>query len=210
MPLPISTNLWPIGILVAGEELHNNHHAFPSSAKFSWRPWEVDMGWLHLKVFSALGLAKIKRVAPVPEMNLEPSTPDIDALRAIIVNRMHVLRHYTHSVILPALRRDLGSPDQKNSVVIRQTKKLLTWHPSMLDELSKQRLLEIVEGYPSVQTVVAFRDELKDLWEGSHSSNENLLADFRSWCTKAEASGIKGLQEFSSYLQSFRSIPATA
>ncbi len=206
----VSTNLWPIGIFVAGEELHNNHHAFPSSAKFSCRPWEVDMGWLHLKVFSALGLAKIKRVAPVPEMNLEPSAPDVDALRAIIVNRMHVLRHYTHSVILPALRRDLGNPDQKNSVIIRQAKKLLTWHPGMLDEVSKQRLLEIVEGYPSVQTVLAFRNELKDLWEGSHSSNESLLADLRNWCAKAEASGNKGLQEFSSYLQSFRSIPATA
>ena len=114
----VSTNLWSLGIFVAGEELHNNHHAFPSSAKFSWRPWEVDVGWLYLKVFSALGLAKIKRVAPVPEMNLEPSAPDVDALRAIIVNRMHVLRHYTHSVILPALRRDLGNSDQKNSVII--------------------------------------------------------------------------------------------
>ncbi|MGE4658897.1 MAG: fatty acid desaturase [Gammaproteobacteria bacterium] len=203
----VSTNLWPIGILVAGEELHNNHHAFPSSAKFSVRPWEVDMGWLHLKVFSALGLAKIKRVVPVPELDQESSVPDLGTVRAIIVNRMHVLRHYTQSVTIPVLRRDLNSLGWgTDSTIVKQAKKLLMWQPGMLDESSKQRLVEILEDHPSVRTVLEFRDELKGLWEGAHSSNENLLADLRSWCRKAESSSIKGLQEFAAYLQSFRAV----
>jgi len=102
-----STNLWPLAIFVAGEELHNNHHAFPSSAKFSQRRWEIDLGWLHLKVFAAIGLAKIRRVAPEPELIDTPRAPDVDELRAIIVNRMHVLRHYTNSVTLPVLKSEL-------------------------------------------------------------------------------------------------------
>ena len=91
-----STNLWPLGLLVAGEELHNNHHAFPTSARFSMRRHEVDMGWLHLKALEFLGLAKIRRVATPPELVSKAGHGcDLDELRAIIVNRMHVLRHYT-------------------------------------------------------------------------------------------------------------------
>src|SRR5262245_43676381 len=103
-----STNLWPIGLFVAGEELHNNHHAFPTSARFSMRRHEIDMGWLHLKALSFLGLARIRRVATGPELETSASAaPEIDELRAIIVNRMHVLRHYTYNVTLPVLRREL-------------------------------------------------------------------------------------------------------
>ena len=92
-----STNLWPIGVFVAGEELHNNHHAFPTSARFSMRRHEIDMGWLHLKALEFLGLAKIRRVATRAGARTSASTgtPDLDELRAIIVNRMHVLRHFT-------------------------------------------------------------------------------------------------------------------
>ncbi len=165
------------------------------------------MGWLHLKVFSALGLAKIKRVVPVPELDRESSVPDLGTLRAIIVNRMHVLRHYTQSVTIPVLRRDLNNLGWgTDSTIVKQAKKLLMWQPGMLDESSKQRLVEILEDHPSVRTVLEFRDELKGLWEGAHSSNENLLADLRSWCRKAESSSIKGLQEFAAYLQSFRAV----
>lgn len=203
-----STNLWPIGLFVAGEELHNNHHAFPSSAKFSIRPWEVDMGWLHLRVFSALGLAKIRRVAPVPKLEQEPSVLDVDALRAILINRMHVLRAYMNNVTLPVLRRDLESKHTHS--IVKRAKKLLTWQPSMLDEGSKQRLAEIIDGHPRVKTVLEFRNELKALWEGAHTSNDRLLADLRAWCAKAEASGIQVLQDFAEYLQSFRSLPEPA
>jgi stearoyl-CoA desaturase (delta-9 desaturase) len=205
-----STNLWPIGILVAGEELHNNHHAFPSSARFSQRPWEVDIGWLHLKVFAALGLAKIRRVAPKPELLAEQATPDVDALRAIIVNRMHVLRHYTLSVTVPNLRRELDQLGDSASSVVRRARRLLSWQPSLLDEGARDRLVELTERYPNIRVVMEFRSELKALWEGAHSSNERLLADLRAWCARAEASGIQGLEEFAAYLRSFRSMPEPA
>jgi stearoyl-CoA desaturase (Delta-9 desaturase) len=204
-----STNLWPIGLFVAGEELHNNHHAFPSSAKFSMRPYEVDMGWLHLKVLSKLGLAKIRRVATQPQLEPAAKTPDLDALRAIIVNRMHVLRAYTHNVTLPVLKRELANRANANTVV-RATKRLLSWQPHMLDPSSRQHLAELVSSHPKLQTVLELRDELKSLWEGAHTSNERLLADFRDWCARAEASGIQVLEDFVAYLKSFQSMPEPA
>src|SRR5262245_33333693 len=106
-----STNLWPIGVLVAGEELHNNHHAFPTSARFSMRRHEVDMGWLHLKVLAWLGLAKIRRVAELPKLQeASRTTAELDELRAIIVHRTHVLRAYTVNGTLPVLRRARERP----------------------------------------------------------------------------------------------------
>ena len=207
-----STNLWPLGLFVAGEELHNNHHAFPTSARFSMRRHEVDMGWLHLKVLETLGLAKIRRVANPPQLATAAGTPDLDELRAIIVNRMHVLRHYTHNVTLPVLRREAESASANANAIVRAAKELLTRQPQLLDETSRRRLAELAERHPRFQTVLQFRNELKSLWEGAHTSNERLLADFREWCVRAEASGIQGLQDFVAYLRTFRGLrePAIA
>ncbi|HLF10763.1 MAG TPA: fatty acid desaturase [Gammaproteobacteria bacterium] len=205
-----STNLWPVGILVAGEELHNNHHAFPTSARFSMRRHEIDMGWLHLKVLAMLGLAKIRRVATPPELVNEAETLDLDELRAIIVNRMHVLRHYTHNVTLPVLRREIESLGENANAMMHASRRLLSWQPHMLDEHSRKRLAELVERHPRFQTVLQFRKELANLWEGAHTSNERLLADFREWCARAEQSGIQGLQDFVAYLKSFRAVPESA
>jgi stearoyl-CoA desaturase (Delta-9 desaturase) len=202
-----STNLWPLGVLVAGEELHNNHHAFPTSARFSMRPHEVDMGWLHLKVLSALGLAKIRRVANPPELKAEArATPELDELRAIIVNRMHVLRHYTLNVTLPVLRRELDSFGENAHGLVRAARRYLSWEPDMLDERARARLAELAQRHPRFKAVLEFRNELKQLWEGAHTSNERLLADFREWCARAEQSGIHGLEEFVAYLKSFRAM----
>lgn len=205
-----STNLWPIGLFVAGEELHNNHHAFPTSARFSVRRGELDMGWLHIKALALVGLVKIRRVAEQPEM-LEAARPiDLDGLRAILVHRMHVLRHFTNSVTLPALARaeDRGAAAMRG--LMRRARQLLIWQPHMLDEESRASLSHLIEKHPSLKLVLEYRNELKSLWEGAHTSNEKLLADFRAWCTRAEASGIQGMKDFVDYLRSFRSLPEPA
>jgi stearoyl-CoA desaturase (delta-9 desaturase) len=202
-----STNLWPLGIVIAGEELHNNHHAFPTSARFSMRPHEVDMGWLHLKALVWLGLAKVRRVADPPQLEkTSQATTELDELRAIIVHRMHVLRHYTYNVTLPVLRREIESLGENANSLLRATRRHLSRHPEMLDESSRRRLDELVQRHPHFRTVLEFRSELKQLWEGAHTSNERLLAEFREWCTRAEQSGIQGLQEFVAYLKSFRAM----
>jgi stearoyl-CoA desaturase (Delta-9 desaturase) len=198
-----STNLWPLGFLVAGEELHNNHHAFPSSAKFSLRRGEIDFGWLNIKLLAPLGLVKVRRVAPQPTLAGAPGVLDIAALRAIIVNRMHVLRHYTQSVTLPVLRHEVERVGENASAVVSRARRFLTRSPGMLDTRSQARLEELIGRHPSFKTVLEFRNELKELWSGAHRSNEHLLADFKEWCSRAEASGIEKLQEFAVYLRSF-------
>lgn len=206
-----ATNLWPIGIFVAGEELHNNHHAFPTSARFSMRANEIDMGWLHLKVLSKLGLAKIRRVASPPELaEAKSDHASLDALRAIMVHRMHVLSHYTNNVTLPVLKRELEAIGENANHVVGVARRLLSWQPQMLDEPSRRRLSEIIETHPRTKTVLEFRNDLKNLWEGAHTSNERLLADFREWCARAEASGIQGMEDFVAYLRSFREMPEPA
>lgn len=208
-----STNLWPIGLFVAGEELHNNHHAFPTSARFSMRPGEVDMGWLHLKLFCRLGLAKVRRVARPPQLRADASHAiDIDSLRAIIVNRMYVLRHYLQEVTLPTLEQEAGQRGEgtHSSSMIRSAARLLRRQPHLLDEQSHDWLTQLIERHPSLRSVLEYRNELKGFWEGAHTSNEKLLSDFRAWCARAEASGIQGMQDFVEYLRSFRAMPESA
>jgi stearoyl-CoA desaturase (delta-9 desaturase) len=107
---------------------------------------------------------------------------------------------------LPVLRRELESLGENANSLVRATRRHLSWHPEMLDESSRQRLDELAERHPTFKTVLKFRNELKQLWEGAHTSNERLLVEFREWCTRAEQSGIQGLEEFVAYLKSFRAM----
>lgn len=193
-------NILPWGFLVGGEELHNNHHAFPTSAKFSMRPWEFDIGWMYITVFSKLGLAKVKKVAPVPKRDVPASELGIEQLRAIIVNRMHVLRDYTKEVTLPALR----SEKEKGAEWLVKARKVLVRQPALLDAKARARLDIILENSETLKTVHEFRDRLQLLWKsGTAISNESLLQQLREWCEEAEASGIRVLQEFSDRIRGY-------
>ena len=127
-----STNLVPIAVLVGGEELHNNHHAFPTSARFSARSGEFDIGWFYIRVLSALGLCRVSRVAPVPHFADEPRAVDVDTLRAVLQNRMHVLRDYSRRVMMPVLRMERRA--RRGDVLLRSATRLLTRWPGLLDD----------------------------------------------------------------------------
>lgn len=205
-----STNLWPLGVVIGGEELHNNHHAFPTSAKFALRPGEFDLGWLQLRVFSALGLARIRRVASEPELAPQERAPDIDALRAILINRMHVLRAYMHKVTLPVLRRECEALGKNARGLSPKVRRWLTRQPALLEEDDRRKLGELAEELPTFGLVLNFRNELKKLWEGAHKSNESLLDELRQWCRRAEESGDQCLRDFVAYLRSLEPSPAAS
>ena len=134
-----ATNIVPWGLLIGGEELHNNHHAFPTSAKFSVRRWEFDIGWLYIKLFSFLRLARVNRVAPQPVIDNQPVKQiGIDNLTAIIVNRMHVLRDYTKQVTLPVFRTERALA--RGDAAFRKARKLLIRRPTLLDDNAIDRL----------------------------------------------------------------------
>jgi stearoyl-CoA desaturase (delta-9 desaturase) len=197
-------NLVPWGLFIGGEELHNNHHAFPTSAKFSVRPWEFDIGWLYIRAFQALRLAKVNKVAPHPVLVESPSRQvDLENLRAIIINRMHVLRDYTRHVTLPVLKKERAMAIAAGSKALKRAKKLLVRQPVLLDDAARDRLKQLLSDNAALQTVHEFRERLRSLWSGSNLSNEKLLAQLKEWCNEAEASGIKVLEDFAARLRSY-------
>jgi stearoyl-CoA desaturase (delta-9 desaturase) len=190
-------NIVPWGLLVAGEELHNNHHAFPASAKFSIRRWEFDMGWLYIRVLQALGLARVRKVAPVLQRVPGRKEIDLETLRAVLINRMHVLREYAKNVTIPVCREQL----QHAVGGARIAKKLLVRESLLLDSAAKHSLAELLARNAALKTVYEFRERLNVLWSGKHASNERLLHHFTTWITDAEASGVRVLRD---YAQSMR------
>jgi stearoyl-CoA desaturase (delta-9 desaturase) len=200
-------NIVPWAFLLGGEELHNNHHAFPASARFSARSWEFDLGWALIQVLRTLRLAKVTRVAPEP-VKVEPRRQiDLENLRAVIVNRMHVLREFSRKVTLPVLRAERA---REKTPLLSGVRKLMIRHPRLLDARATARLKEILDRNLALKTVHEYRERLAQLWNGANASNERLLAHLKEWCAQAEQSGIKGLQEFARSLRGYALQPATA
>lgn len=202
-----STNLTPIAFVIGGEELHNNHHAFPTSAKFSVRPWEFDIGWMYICVFRALGLCKVRRLAPKPRI-AHSRQVDLETLQAVLINRMHVLRDYTRQVTLPELRRERIA--DKGNELLSKARTCLVKRPERLDEPARDKLTRLLENNQTLRTVYELRERLTQIWEQANVSNEQLVAQLKSWCAEAEASGIKSLEEFSSRLRGYLPQPAPA
>lgn len=193
-------NVVPWGLLLAGEELHNNHHAFPSSAKFSVRRWEIDIGWLYISIFKTLGLARVLRTAPEP-VKVEPRVQiDLENVRAVIVNRMHVLRDYTRNVTLPVFREELRNA---RGVLSSRVRKLLVREPTLLDVQARSRLSEVLASNQTLKTVHEFRERLAVMWSGANMSNDKLIQHLRELIAQAEASRIKTLQDFANTLRSY-------
>lgn len=199
-----STNVMPFGLLIGGEELHNNHHAFPSSAKFSIQPWEFDPGWAFISVCKFFGLAKVHRTAPAP-VRIEGKHVDIETVRTVIVARMHVIRDYTHKVMIPVFKSELAAAGSRLS---EGAHKLFTRESSLLDEGSKAKLAQVLEQNKALHTVHEFRNRLQEMWN-SNMSNDKLLQHLKDWIAQAEASGIQSLQDFAASLRSY-SLPVAA
>jgi stearoyl-CoA desaturase (delta-9 desaturase) len=195
-----ATNLTPIALLIGGEELHNNHHAFPASAKFSVRGWEFDIGWLYITALRTVGLCSVRRVAPRPLMAPAPRAVDIETLRAVLVNRMHVLRDYTRAVTLPTLDREARTG---RDGVLRAARNLLVRRPQLLDEAGHRHLAAVLAASPALRTVHEYRQQLVAVWEQANVSNDQLVRQLKEWCARAEASGIEALQEFSARLRGY-------
>ncbi len=193
-----ATNLVPWGLLLGGEELHNNHHAFPRSARFSVQPWELDIGWMWICAFRSVGLAKIRYVAPRLRLGLERGELDAETVHALFKNRMHVLRDYTRRVVLPVCR-ELARREPRGSV----PSKLLIRHPALLAEEARRALRDVLERYEVLRRVVEFRESLQHLWNDASANQTKAVAQLREWCAKAEASGIRALREFSLALPAY-------
>lgn len=200
-----STNIFPLGIIIGGEELHNNHHTFGTSAKLSSKWYEFDIGWLYIRILETLGLAKVKKVAPAPKFDRQKVVADIETLHSVIANRYDVMAKYAKTV-RRAWRDEIGHLADKAKLeakFLKSSKKLLQREPAKLEATQRQQLMELFAHSKALQTMHEMRVELAAIWERSNSSREQLLQQLQDWCARAEASGIKALQEFSLRLRSY-------
>jgi stearoyl-CoA desaturase (delta-9 desaturase) len=199
-----STNIVPWGILIGGEELHNNHHAFASSAKLSSKWYEFDIGWMYICILESLGLATVKRLAPTPRFAQPKPAVDLETLHAVIANRYDVLSRYakslrrTYAEELERLRH--WSP--RDAEVLRSLKRALMRGQAAAGG-EATRLAEVLKNSRALSTAVAMRHELAALWERSNASKEQLLRQLQDWCRRAEASGVAPLVDFSQRLRSY-------
>ena len=173
-----ATNLVPWALLLGGEELHNNHHAFPRSARFAVQRWEIDIGWLWIRLFSALGLARVRWVAPRPQFERRRRELDADTVNALFTNRMHVLRDYARRVVLPVCR-ELARREPPGSLPV-SAPKLLIRHPALLAEEARRKLRELLERHEVLRRVVEYRDSLQQLWNGTSANQARAVAQLRA------------------------------
>ena len=203
----MSTNLTPWGFFIGGEELHNNHHAFPSSAKFALRKFEFDIGWAVIRGCEKLGLAKVMRVAPCLDVRPNVSLPDAETLKALLTHRFQVMTDYFRGVIAPTLRDEAANAGASLKALPRRLRKALANGGRWLDERSRERMREVVEQRPLLATVCDFRTRLAAVLERGNGGAEAMLASLQDWCREAEATRIRALQDFAARLRGYALAP---
>ena len=193
-----STNIVPWGILIGGEELHNNHHTYPTSAKLSVKPYEFDIGWVYISALSALGLAKVKKTPPkLAYGNIKPVADD-KTLEALIAHRYEVMAGYAKSM-RQAFEQELVSLKARSAEasVLQAASRWLHRDADKVPTEAAPELAKARAASPVLDQMVTMREELRQLWLNTSRSREQLLADLQAWCHRAEDSGISMLREFS-------------
>ncbi len=196
-----SRNIFPLGILLGGEELHNNHHTFGTSARFSVKWWEVDLGWGLIRTLQFFKLAHPKRVPPKPVRVKGREAIDSDTLSAILTNRFQVMAQYSKRVILPVLREERRRAGDKGRALLVRARNVLVRESLLVDDTGKAQLAQILQNHHKLETVYQFRLKLQAIWVKSAASQAELVEALREWCCQAEAAGIRALEEFVAQLK---------
>ncbi len=200
-----STNIAPWGILIGGEELHNNHHTYPTSAKLSSKWYEFDLGWLYIRVLEWLGQARVLRVAPVPKVVRPKQAVDIETLQAVIAYRYDLLARYARG-LRSALHAELSrmrvsAVERQRFVALRRW--LRAGNVAAIPPAQQKTLSELMAHSPVMKTLVDMRAELAAVWSRSAASREEMLSHLQDWIGRAEASGIRALQEMALRIRSY-------
>ncbi|HSM10425.1 MAG TPA: fatty acid desaturase [Lysobacter sp.] len=206
-----STNLTPWGVWIGGEELHNNHHAFPSSARFALRRFEFDIGWSTLRLLQAVGLAKVLRVAPSLDVRPNIAMPDSETLKALLAIRFQAMTDYYRGVTLPALREEAAQANARvRALLPGKLRKGLADGGRWLDRDAQSRLQAWIAERPRMATIAEYRQRLAQVLDERSHDAQATLARLHAWCAEAEASGIHALEEFSARLKGYALVPARA
>ena len=200
-----SRNIVPLGVVIGGEELHNNHHAFPTSARLSNRWYEFDIGWLYIRLMEKVGLAKVKRIAPILLSHDSRAACDLDTLQSVIANRLEVMSRFARSVQKTCHQEldrfyhiDIGdiTPKVINNWLFGMERRL-----SVLD---KEAISNLINQSEVVAKIDEMRGRLISLWEDRSVMPERLVERLRKWCVDAEQSDIATLAKFAAELRGYR------
>ena len=197
-----STNISPWGILIGGEELHNNHHAFASSARLSYRWYEFDIGWLYIRLLEMLRMAKVRKVAPRIRVRREKRTVDLDTVTAVLGNRLQVLSNFARQVVRPVTKAELCHSKASCRKQYRMARKLLS-SPAKLDSAARERLQRILQESQALEVVYQYQQRLSQMWERTAASQEARLDALQEWIRQAEATGIEALESFAHQLRGY-------
>jgi stearoyl-CoA desaturase (delta-9 desaturase) len=200
-----STNVSPWGIMIGGEELHNNHHTYPTSAKFSVKPYEFDIGWVYIRAMEKVGLATVKKVPPRLQLGDIQPVADEKTLEALIAHRYEVMAGFARELrragkveieALKARKADIS--------VLQAANRWLHRDDDKVPAAAKPQVAQARAEHPVLDKMVTMREELRQMWLSRSASREQLAADLQAWCRRAEESGIAALQEFSMKLRAAR------
>jgi stearoyl-CoA desaturase (delta-9 desaturase) len=208
-----STNIVPWGILIGGEELHNNHHTFASSAKLSSKWWEFDIGWFYIRTLETFGLAHVKKIPPELTYDKAKDHIDLETVKAVITARFVVMAQFAREVMKRVHRdelRNVDPSDKTRLTLLKRAHRLMVREPRLLDEAARTRLHNALEQNQTLQTVYTMKQKLADIWQRSATTQENLIQALQDWCHEAEATGIHALREFSSKLRTYSLVQAAA
>ena len=196
-----STNISPWGIIIGGEELHNNHHTYPTSAKLSVKPYEFDIGWMYITILSTLGLATVKKTPPRAAYGDVRPVADEKTLEALIANRYEVMASYARGLRGVVAQEAAKLSDAK---VIRAASQWMHRDEEKVPADAQAKLEQARQASPAIDKMVKMREELRQIWLNTSHSREQLAHDLQAWCKRAEDSGIAALREFSMKLRSVR------
>jgi fatty-acid desaturase/uncharacterized protein YfcZ (UPF0381/DUF406 family) len=197
-----ATNISPWGIIIGGEELHNNHHTYPNSAKLSVKPWEFDIGWMWITILSYLGLAKVRKVAPTPVIDSSKQALDLDAAKAAVHNRFQVMSAYAKTVIKPAIREERANASAELQRLFKKAKKVMCRDESLLSDRAIKQRDQLLDKNEMLNEIYKKKQELMDVWARRASADE-LLKALKEWCHEAEQSGIERLEEFAAQMRQY-------
>jgi stearoyl-CoA desaturase (delta-9 desaturase) len=198
-----ATNIVPLGLLIGGEELHNNHHTFPTSAKLSARWFELDIGWCYIRLFQALGLARVRSLPARPAWRKAVAPLSVETVQGISAARHHVMRNYG-IMLVRAFRDELRLQGSRYDARFRRhAERLLRREPAYLSDSQRPELGLLLSRHQTLELMQRMREELGQLWESKYATPQELLAHLLDWCERAKRSGLPRLHNFALRLQAY-------
>jgi len=198
-----SRNISPVAIWIGGEELHNNHHTYPNSAKLSVKPWEFDIGWGYIWLFEKVGLVKNIRRGPVVHVDASKVELDQDAAQAAANNRFQIMAKFYQQVIKPVVQEQKAQLSEEAPSLYKKAKRLLKKDEGLMTEKYRHQLKELMESDAIMEKLYDMKQELQQVWKKRTASRDEMLKAMQEWCKKAEESGIRALQEFADSLKQY-------